>query len=135
MTLFAIAQVAPLPFWVALLFPTWRPARWFAFTPVFTLLGATAYGWALWQAPSGGSTFADLVQFFSSDWGALTVWLHAVVVDFLAGVWIAQDARRLGISRWASGPVLALTLFFAPLGLAGWFLVRTAWKGAWRLDG
>jgi len=134
MTVFVLAQVAPLPFWISLLFPTWRVARWVAFGPWFIVLGGAAYGWALGQAPSGGSSFADVLRFFSSEWGALTVWFHLVVVDFLAGAWVARDAQRLGVRAWVVAPVLGLTLFFAPLGLVLWLVVRGVWKGVWRLD-
>lgn len=133
-TVFAIAQVAPLPFWLALLFPSWRFARWVAFVPLVVLAGCLTWAWALVQAPPGGSTFADVLRFFSSEWGAVTVWLHVVVVDYLAGVFIARDARRLGASAWLVAPVLVVTLFFAPLGVAAWLLLRGVWKRVWRLD-
>lgn len=133
-TVFAIVQVAPLPFWLALLFPSWRVARWVAFVPFFVLACCVTYAWALVQAPPGGSTFADVLRFFSSEWGAVTVWLHVVVVDFLAGVFIARDGRRLGVSAWAMAPLLLVTLFFAPLGVLSWLLVRGVWKRQWRLD-
>lgn len=133
-TVFAIVQVAPLPFWLALMFPASRLARWVAFAPLFLLASCLTYAWALVQAPAGGSTFSDVLRFFSSEWGAVTLWLHVVVVDFLAGVFIARDGRRLGASPWLVGPVLVVTLFFAPIGLAAWLLLRGAWKGEWRLD-
>lgn len=133
-TVFAIAQVAPLPFWIALMFPSWRFARRFAVFPWFILIGCFVYAWALVQAPPGGSSFIDVLRFFSSEWGALTVWLHVVVADYLVGTWVACDARRLGVSGWVVGPVLGLTLFFAPIGLAAWILMRGVWKREWRLD-
>lgn len=133
-TLFAIAQIAPLPFWLSLLFPSWRIARWLAFVPVFALSGCLSYAFALLQAPTGGSTFSDVLRFFSSEWGGVVVWLHLVVADYLAGVWIARDARRLGVSAWVVAPILGLTLFFAPLGIAAWLLLRGVWKRQWRLD-
>jgi hypothetical protein len=133
-TVFAIAQIAPLPFWFALLFPSSRLARWLAFVPLFVLAGCVAYGFALVQAPAGGSTFADVIHFFSSEWGAVVLWLHVVVADYLVGVWIARDARRLGVSSWVVAPLLGLTLFFAPIGVGAWVLLRGVWKRQWRLD-
>jgi GNAT superfamily N-acetyltransferase len=109
-------------------------ARWVAFAPFFVLMCCLAYAWALVQAPSAGSTFADVLRFFSSEWGAVTVWLHVVVVDFFAGVFVARDARRLGVSAWLVAPLLVVTLFFAPLGVAAWLLLRGVWKREWRLD-
>lgn len=123
-----------MPFWLALMFPSWRLARWVAFVPLFVLAGCLTYAWALVQAPPGGSTFADVLRFFSGEWGAVTVWLHVVVVDFLAGVFVARDGRRLGVSAWVMAPVLVVTLFFAPLGVAAWLLLRGVWKREWRLD-
>lgn len=126
-TLFSLSQVAPLPFWLLLLALPHRRGTQLA-SAAFLVAFAAAYGVTLFLAPQGGGTFEAFRTFLGSEWGAVTLWLHALSLDFLAGCWIAWDARRLGVSRWLAAPMLVLTLFFGPIGVLGWLVLRLAMR-------
>ena len=68
---------------------------------------------------------ATIAGLLGTPAGATLSWAHFLALDLFAGRWIFLDARARGLGRWATTPVLLLTMFFAPLGL-GVYLLGTA---------
>lgn len=64
---------------------------------------------------------------FASDPVLVAGWVHYLAFDLFVGIWIAEQADALGLSRWLQAPILVATFLLGPLGL----LVFLLWKGAY----
>ena len=62
---------------------------------------------------------------------ALAGWIHYLAFDLFVGLWIAQRADAMGLSRWLQAPVLVVTFMFGPIGLMLFGLAAAARQG-WR---
>ena len=74
-----------------------------------------------------GSGFGSLTQvslLFRSPFALFAGWVHYIAFDLFTGAWQARDAKRVGISPWLVAPCLLLTLFFGPMGLALYLLLK-----------
>jgi len=100
-----------------------------------------AYTWFLAQGLSGsaaqGAGFHSLeavTKAFSHPTGVLIGWSHYLVFDLFVGAWIARDAVRRDITKWAVLPCLFFCLMFAPIGLVLYLLLRWGMgRGGWSL--
>ncbi len=77
---------------------------------------------------SGGdfNTLAGITQLFSKPGNVMLGWTHYLAFDLFIGSWVAEDAPKRGIPHWAVLPLLFLCLMVGPIGLATYFIVRTA---------
>lgn len=139
-TIFAAANLWPLAFWLLLAFGprTEATARIVLFGGIFPL--ALAYSILLILIVTGSvdpagpegvqGGFVDLTKLsgvmamFDGKGGATVGWIHYLAFDLLAGLWIAHDADRRGIARWAQVPVLFFVLMVGPFGLVLYLLLR-----------
>ena len=126
--LFNLGGAVALPCWLLLLVaPRWRVSQLLA-TFVAPLLIAALYIFLLasHKIPPG-SGFGSLAQvsvLFQSPFALLAGWIHYIAFDLFTGAWQARDAKRVGISQWLVAPCLLLTLFFGPVGLALYLLLK-----------
>jgi len=126
--IFNVLNLLPLPIWLAmLLFPRTRFTQRLvvAYWP-FIILGGIyllllIITLALETWPPTSLSFSTLRAALAGDWGFLAGWAHFLTLDLFAGVWIFRDAKYWGINP---GLFLLLTLFFGPLGLGLYLLVR-----------
>ena len=82
--------------------------------------------------PGGGFSTLEAVQrLFAVPGVALAGWIHYLAFDLFVGLWIAQRADAMGLSRWLQAPVLVATFMFGPIGLMLFGLVVAARQG-WR---
>jgi hypothetical protein len=128
--LFSFVSTVALLAWLALiLFQRTRWATTFV-VPVAVTLFAAVYVAILgtqWLSSEGGFGSLDgVATLFSNRWLLLAGWVHYLAFDLLVGRWEAQDAARLGISRWLLAPVLFLTFMFGPAGWLSYLVLRTA---------
>lgn len=65
----------------------------------------------------GFNSIAEVRALFMSDPVLLAGWVHYLAFDLFLGIWIAEQADRLGIHRLLQIPVLAATFLFGPIGL------------------
>lgn len=70
------------------------------------------------------TTIEGVRAIFASDGGVVVGWTHYLAFDLFAGLWIARDADRKGVSRWIQLPILFATLMAGPIGLLIWLVVR-----------
>ncbi|MEX2534680.1 MAG: ABA4-like family protein [Trueperaceae bacterium] len=119
--LFALINLLPLPFWVAmLLFPrtslTQRmvTSSWpfIILAGLYTILLLAAFA-SLSPSEFGISAIA-IQAAIAGGWGFLAVWAHLLTLDLFAGIWIFRDARYWSVQP---APYLLATLFTGPLGL------------------
>ena len=79
----------------------------------------------------GFSSLAAVQRLFEVPEVALAGWIHYLAFDLFVGLWIAQRADAMGLSRWLQAPVLVVTFMFGPIGLMLFGLAAAARQG-WR---
>ena len=81
----------------------------------------------------GGGFFslAAVQRLFEVPEVALAGWIHYLAFDLFIGLWIAQRADAMGLSRWLQAPLLVVTFMFGPIGLMVFGLAAAARQG-WR---
>jgi hypothetical protein len=127
-TVFALANLAVLPAWVALILaPSWK---WTRVVAAYVTPATLALAWAGVMAgrfaPTGGG-FGSLEQLSSltrDPWILVGVWLHNLMLDLFLGSWATRDAQRLGVRHAYVIPCLIATFFAGPIGLLSYFVVR-----------
>jgi len=81
--------------------------------------------------PDGGDggfgSLAGVMSLFAHAAVMLPAWIHYLAFDLWVGTWEAEDAARAGLPHWLLLPALALTLWFGPMGLLLYLLLRTGW--------
>lgn len=125
--LFNFLNILVLPVWLSmLLFPRARFTQQvvMSYWP-FIALGAVYAVLliaALVSGPVGFNlSFDALRTAFGAPWVFVAAWAHYLMLDLFAGVWLFRDAKYWGINPTG---YLLLTLFFAPLGLGLYLLLR-----------
>ncbi|MEZ5995715.1 MAG: ABA4-like family protein [Hyphomonadaceae bacterium] len=123
------------PAWVLLAFaPRWPGTQAYAHTALIPLGLGGAYGAFLCAAlmfgasaeGAGIGSIAGVSALFSHPVGVLTGWTHYLIFDLFVGAWISRDALRRGMAYALVIPCLALTLFFGPIGLLSYLVIRQA---------
>ena len=132
--LFQIVNLAALILWLVLVIAP----RWHGIFDQFRLVGVGAlccfYVVLVSTALSAGfgagsgtapdfSTVAGIRAIFATDGGVVTGWTHYLAFDLFAGIWIAEDSDRRGLSRIIQAPILALTFLAGPAGMFLYLLV------------
>src|SRR5262245_6863595 len=127
---FALANLVALMGWGSLiLLPRWQSvveALRYGFVGALAL---TYSGLVMVNFASSGGGFASMAAvrtLFASDPLLLAGWLHYLAFDLFIGIWIAEQADVLGLSRWLQAPILIATFMFGPFGLVVFLL----WKSA-----
>ncbi len=140
-TLFSLANLWPLPFWLLL-----------AFGPRSELMGKIvmfggvaplAVTYAVFLVllvsgqidplgPPGLSTdmtkLEGVMGIFASRGGATVGWIHYLAFDLLTGLWVARNAARHGMHRVLQGVILFFVLMAGPLGLTMYLAARLFYK-------
>jgi Domain of unknown function (DUF4281) len=136
--MFRIANSAALLAWVALVaLPRWPLLR--RTIQLVVVLGLSLLYALLTQLyffdVQGGGFFslAAVQQLFTSPAVALAGWVHYLAFDLFVGLWIAQRADHLALSRWLQAPLLVTTFMFGPIGLLLFAAVLAVHR--WRLPG
>jgi Domain of unknown function (DUF4281) len=136
-TVFALANGAALPAWIALAVSPpgarWTRWTWLATGRLLPLAYAVVYLAMLaahWPSGGGFGTLAEVRTLFDAP-GALTAgWIHYLAFDLFVGTWIARRAAQLALPHLAVVPVLALTFLFGPAGLLAFFALRAVLRPA-----
>jgi hypothetical protein len=127
---FPVVNVLPLPIWLVwMAAPSSRLARTLARAvwPWVVLAVAYLVFLAIAIVQAGGldlrmmGSLAGVMALFDSPWATLAGWTHYLCFDLFVARWIMNDAPDAGY--WLT-PILALTLFFGPVGLLCYLAVR-----------
>lgn len=128
---FSFASTCAMLGWVAL---TLLP-RWSALLSAlkFGLIGLLSVAYAVlimvyfFRVQGGGfGSITEVRQLFLSDGGLLAGWIHYLAFDLFIGIWIAERANRVHLSRLIQVPILIATFMFGPLGLLMFYITRGA---------
>jgi hypothetical protein len=126
---FSLASTAAMLGWLALLLLP----RWPSLVSVlrYGLIGALSVAYAVlimvyfFRVEGGGfNTIGEVRALFMSDGGLLAGWIHYLAFDLFVGMWIAEQADRIGMSRLLQVPILIATFMFGPIGLLIYFASR-----------
>ena len=128
-TLFFIASVMILPFWLLMIFaPNWGVTHriigslWIVapsailFT-VVSVPGIPALLEQMWP------TLAATKENLSQDVWVVSVWSHITAIDLIAGRYLFFDSQQRGYSKWLMGPLLLLTFRFSPMGVLSYLIL------------
>ncbi len=140
-TIFGVANVWPLLFWLLLAFgPRNETTAKIVFYGGVALL-ALAYAILLplimtgavdAVGPEGGSMdftqLSGVMALFDSKGGATVGWIHYLAFDLFVGLWVARNADRHGYARWIQVPILFFVLMAGPFGLTLYLLLRLTCK-------
>jgi hypothetical protein len=128
-SLFTLANVAVLPAWALLVLAP--RSKWTARLVAPVLIPALlsllylyllVTRWARVQDAFG--SLADVRRLFDDPAMLLAGWLHYLAFDLFIGSWEVRDAQRLALPHLVVVPCLLLTLFFGPVGLLAYLVVR-----------
>ena len=129
--IFSIASTTAMAGWLALIvLPRW-PAL--ILTLRYGLIGALSVAYAVlimmffFRIEGGGfNSIAEVRALFMSDGGLLAGWIHYLAFDLFVGMWIAQEADKVGMGRLLQAPILLATFMFGPIGLLTYLASRAA---------
>lgn len=135
-SIFSVANTTALVSWVALiLLPRARVLRRLV---QGLAVGGLCVAYAVlvqlffFSVQGGGfSSLAAVQRLFAVPEVALAGWIHYLAFDLFVGMWIAQSADAMGLSRWLQAPLLVVTFMFGPIGLMLFGLTAAARHG-WR---
>lgn len=128
-TFFSAAGAAATVGWLALAV---APVRWQRAVRVITIVIAVSIAMlysgligASWvQAEGGFGSLSEVARLFEHPGVLLAGWVHYLAFDLLVGLWEREEAARIGLSRWALVPCLALTFLLGPLGWLAFLALR-----------
>ena len=69
-------------------------------------------------------TIAKLLILFQTPEAMLGAWIHFIIGDLWIGRWISDKALAMELSSLIRIPCIVLTVFFGPLGLLGFLIVK-----------
>ena len=71
------------------------------------------------------NTLESVKKLFQSDMAVAAGWLHYLAFDLLAGTYILQKSKEIGLPRWQYSLALPFTFIFGPVGYLIFFLFKT----------
>lgn len=143
-TIFSIANVWPLPFWLLLAIGprTEMTGRIILFGGIAMLAAAYTIlcllllsntidpGGRALPAAAEMTQLTGVMAFFASKGGAVVGWIHYLAFDLFVGVWIARNADRHGFGRAIQIFPLLFSWAVGPVGLLLYLLMRLSSKAA-----
>lgn len=104
----------------------------FAVPTLFGLIYAGIMMAKFFDSGGGYGSIAAVRALFAHDDILLAGWLHYLAYDFFIGVWIAEHADRIGLSRQIQALILVVAFMFPPMGLVLFLATRAAIRHSWR---
>ncbi|MBZ0116181.1 MAG: DUF4281 domain-containing protein [Sandaracinaceae bacterium] len=134
---FTIANASVLPAWLLLILaPRARVTKILVHSVVIPIALGIAYAILLFGDPdgSGGMDLAGVMRALRSERTFVAAWIHYLIFDLFVASWQVRDAARRGIAHWKIVPSLIVTLFFGPVGLVSYAVIRLLHKQGIALD-
>jgi hypothetical protein len=135
-TIFSIVNSIALISWIILLIVPFRPITNKIILGVSVSLLCIAYAVLLFQTlqPADFQKFGTLegITSLQSLPGAVLVgWIHYLAFDLMVGLFIANNAEKLGIRHIVILPALLATFMMGPAGLLLYLVIRWAITKHW----
>ena len=136
--LYGLTGMAIIVCWGLLILHPDRSSRWitvpkFAVPTLFGLIYAGIMMAKFFDSGGGYGSIAAVRALFAHDDILLAGWLHYLAYDFFIGVWIAEQADRIGLSRQIQAAILVTAFMFPPMGLVLFLATRAALRRSERL--
>jgi Domain of unknown function (DUF4281) len=80
--------------------------------------------WVHKGGQGGFDTLANVMLLFTNEKAVLAGWIHYLAFDLFVGLWIAQDALKIGFPRWALILIQLFTFMVGPIGLGVYMIAR-----------
>ncbi len=129
--LFSCLNLTALVFWVFLIvFPNWVVTRKLVRTGfaslIFGLIYITGISVAVMTTESGGfGSLAEVMELFTVETWVLVGWTHYLAFDLFVGIWVLQDAQKIGLAHFHTIPALVLTFILGPIGLVTYTIIKS----------
>jgi len=130
--LFHFSAALVLPFWFLMIFMprhAWTKkiiaSPWIILPPVICYLlllipNLSIEYLGLFSEPSA----SNLAKIMAMPWAAAVFWAYAGAFDLFIGRWIYLDSQERGINHFLIAPILAIAIFFGPVGFfLYWILI------------
>ena len=130
-SIFSVCSTLALLGWASLIFmPRQRQAHLVAAVAI-PLVIAVVYlvliAQHLGRSEGGFGSLADVALLFSNPAALLAGWMHYLAFDLFVGAWEVRDAQRHDIPHLLVVPCLLLTFLLGPIGLLGYWGLRS-WR-------
>jgi hypothetical protein len=128
-SVFQVANSLALIGWIILIvFPVYRTDK--LLIGIFISLLAIVYtyiainSFSIEDVKSFGS-LEGVMSLFRYPKILLAGWIHYLAFDLMVGLWIKNNAFKLGINYWLVVPCLVFTFLLGPMGLLLYLVIRT----------
>lgn len=134
-TLFNLVFWLAAPFWAAMIFAPGH--RWtaklvasplIAVPPLLVYLVIMLPHFSQFFTAMTRPDLTTLTELLGSAPGSAATWSHLIGFDLFIGRWIYLDSRDRRVSAFLISPILFLTIFFSPIGLLSYLVVREVKK-------
>lgn len=127
--LFLAGNFTAVAAWILLGFaPDWKWTQRIVLSGAVSLVFAGIYiGVVIASIGTDGGNFTSLegvMTIFKNPIAVVAGWYHYLAFDLFIGTWQVKDAKKHKVNRWILLPCLFLTLWYGPVGLLSYFIVR-----------
>lgn len=127
--IFGLFNLFILPGWLLLLLiPRWRWTHRLVYTGAYSAVYALAYivllGMALRDVALDFGSLASISKLFEHPLVLLAGWVHYLAFDLLVAAWMLNESQSRGIRHIWMLPILVLTFYLGPFGLAVYMGVK-----------
>ncbi len=127
--LFHLVNLIATAAWILLIsFPRWRYTTIGILNGIIMMLCILYLGlliyWFSIGCKGGFDSLETVMLLFKDPKAVLAGWIHYLAFDLFVGLWITQDAIKIGLNRWLLIPVQILTFMFGPVGFGMYWFIR-----------
>ena len=126
---FKICNGTALIGWLLLIIvPNWKGTKLLVRSGILPIFFTIAYSIIiiLFFGNSGGdfNSLQGVMQLFTSPWSVTAGWIHYLAFDLFIGTWELSNGQKHSMPHIMIIPCLIVTLFFGPIGLLLFYLLR-----------
>ena len=129
-------NLGSLPAWFSMvLLPRWRHTKTItlavavAYSLLYATLACVLFSESVLSLDFKALTTAEgVTKVFSDSTAVLAGWAHFIVFDLFTARFFLQDSARVGIPHLAVVPCILGCMFFGPVGLLTYVLVKTIYR-------
>lgn len=123
-------SIAPVGWLLLIVAPKWKWTKTVIISGVLPLLFGIVYASLIilffGKDEGNFNSLQGVMQLFISPWGVTAGWIHYLAFDLFIGSWELSNGQKNGMPHYLIVPCLILTLFFGPIGLLTFFLLRAS---------
>jgi hypothetical protein len=121
-------SIAPIGWLLMVVAPKWRFTKMIILSGILPLMLGLVYLTLIilffGEGEGDFNSLEGVMKLFTNPWGVTAGWIHYLAFDLFIGTWELNNGQKNGIPHYLIIPCLILTLFFGPIGLILFFLIR-----------